>query len=150
MLEQALASLALSGATAVVAAMATDAWQTARTGAVRLLGRGEPPRQTVVETQLDADAALVVTGPDSDSARQELIPVWTRRLSAFLRENPTAAGELQALLDEIRPTLPPTGQHWVQNVTAHGHGTALGTMGGDIHYHPGPAGPVEAGQADRE
>ncbi|MEU0679405.1 hypothetical protein [Streptomyces albogriseolus] len=151
MLDQTLAALALSGATTVVAAMATDAWEAARTGTARLLGRGEPPRQATVEHQLDADAELVLSEADSPGARRELVPVWNRRLAAFLRENPAAADELRALLDEIRPALPQGESCWVQQVTAHGQGTAFGVQGGDIHYHAGPATPAagEAAQADR-
>ncbi|MFK0258277.1 hypothetical protein [Streptomyces sp. NPDC090445] len=151
MLDQTLAALALSGATAVVAAMATEAWEAARTGTARLLGRGEPPRQAAIENQLDADAELVLSESDSPGVRRELVPVWNRRLVAFLRENPAAAGELRALLEEVRPALPEGGAGWVQHVTAHGRGTAFGVQGGDIHYHAGPATPAddEATQADR-
>jgi hypothetical protein len=100
---------------------------------------------------LDADAELVLSEADSSGVRRELVPVWNRRLVAFLRENPAAADELRTLLDEVQPALPQGEHRWVQQVTAHGQGTAFGVQGGDIHYHAGPARPTagEATQADR-
>lgn len=52
MLSEALSGLAAAGGTALVGAVATDAWHSARTGFARLLGRGEPALERVESVRL--------------------------------------------------------------------------------------------------
>lgn len=128
MLEESLTALAAAGGGAVVAAMATDAWQVTRDGVVRLFrGRAE------VEGRLDEDAALVAGAEDPDGARQALVPAWALRLRALLTEHPECAEELRAL---IRDT--PGGQHSVQHNTAHDNGRVFGVQHGNIVFHQNP------------
>ncbi|MER5309087.1 hypothetical protein ABT034_15010 [Streptomyces sp. NPDC002773] len=128
MIEESLTALAAAGGGAVVAAMATDAWQVTRDGVVRLFrGRAE------VEGRLDEDAALVAGAEDTDEARQALVPAWALRLRALLTEHPEYADELRAL---IRDT--PGGQHSVQHNTAHDNGLVFGVQHGNIVFHQSP------------
>jgi hypothetical protein len=134
MLEDMLAGLAKAGGSAIVAAMATDAWQTAKSRVTRLLGRGDERREHSVEEALDEDAALLEgAGTDIDLARAELAPVWGRRLAMLLEENPGVAGELRELVERLRADLPTVQQSWLQQ-----YNTA--TAGGTVIAHQGPGG----------
>ena len=112
--QQLLEALALTGATTVVAAMATDAWQTARTGTARLFHHGGQELQDAIEARLNANAALAARAPDAGRARLGLVPVWQLELEELMRQHPGAAGELQALVDQVQAELPVTQKDWVQ------------------------------------
>jgi hypothetical protein len=150
--EQVLADLAMAGATSVVTAMATSAWGATRTGMRRVFHR-DRSQQESVEGQLDADAALVTQDADADAVRQDLVPVWNRRLTLLLRQHPDAANDLRALVDAVRTALPQAQQQWVMNVTAHG-GVAAGAQGhgSGVHIHnypnPDPPPPIPGTPAD--
>ncbi len=119
--QQVMETLALSGATAVVAAMATDAWQATRRGMARLFSRGGGA-VPAVEAQLDGDAEIVERDEDTDGARQDLVGPWRRRLLALLRQFPEAQADLMVLIEQIRGELPQAEQNWVQANLARGHG----------------------------
>ncbi|MDG6108835.1 hypothetical protein Daura_06030 [Dactylosporangium aurantiacum] len=136
-----LTALAMTGASTIVAAMATNAWQSTRDGVARLFRRpGHDPR--VVEAQLEGDASVVAQDEDVDGARQDLVGPWRRRLAALLREHPEAEPELRALVEEIRRQLPAAEQRWLQINTVSGSGTLFATQGGNVIVHG--AGPDQA------
>ncbi|WP_405793711.1 hypothetical protein [Streptomyces sp. NBC_01506] len=139
MLSETLTVLASSGAGALAAAMATDAWQGARAGAVRLFRRRGDDGQAALEGQLDRQAALVQEADDADEARQLVQGQWQLEFAQLLREHPEAAAELNSLVEGIRSELPEPQQNWVQNITARDHATAYGVQGGNVnHYHQAP------------
>jgi hypothetical protein len=139
--QQMLEALALTGATTVVAAMATDAWQAARARTVRLFHH-RTHDFPAVEAQLEGDAVVVARDEDAEAARQELVGPWRRRLVALLREDPDAAAELTALIHEVRRELPQAQRSWVQTNTAHGHGIVNAVQHGSQHnYYPDSAPP---------
>jgi hypothetical protein len=122
-------TLALTGATTVAAAMATDAWHSARTGTARLFHRSGRARQKAIEDQLDANAALVSRAPDADRARLSLVPLWQLELEDLLRSDSDAASEVQTLVEEIRAELPENQRSWVMNIIAKDQGHAYGAQG---------------------
>jgi hypothetical protein len=138
MLPEILASLAATAATAVVAAMGTDAWESARSRVARLLGRNDRQRVKFIEAQLDEDATLVHDADERDKVRAELAPLWGRRLAGLLQANPDAAEELQGLIKQVRTELPPTQREWLQQyIRVTGGGTVFaqqGSGGQHIHY----------------
>ena len=138
MLEE-LMALAAAGGTALVGAMATDAWEAARSGVARLLGRDDRRRVEVIEGQLEEDAALVRgAGAEGDQVREELAPAWGRRLAKVLQDNPGAAEELRILVERVHAQVPPQQQAWIQHVTATRGGTAFGqqgTGGQHVYYY---------------
>ncbi|MEV0452996.1 hypothetical protein [Streptomyces sp. NPDC050600] len=145
MLAEQVTALAGAGATALIGAMATDLWQGARGGAVRLFGRGGEERGSAMGAQLDEDAALVGrAAPDgaADEIRAELLPVWRRRLILLLEEHPEYEADLRALVDSVRDGLPDSRQVWTQHNTARDHGTLFAVQGGNLHYHQAGAGHV--------
>ncbi|WP_433832358.1 hypothetical protein ACQP2E_15930 [Actinoplanes sp. CA-015351] len=141
-----LVSLAASGSAALVAAAATDAWQQARAGFERILNQRDASRRRLTERRLDQTAAQVEQArPDErPEVRRRLQEQWQTRLSDLLEEDPTAAGQVQAVTDEIQKTLPAAQQQWVQHITASApNATAQGVMFGSIITHPPTGAPQQ-------
>ncbi len=134
-LSEALSVLASAGGTAMVGAMATDAWHTARTRFVRLLGQGEQALERVESERLDRAAADTIHLPDEDrgAALQSLQRRWTSQLELLLEEHPAAADELRSLVEELAARQPQPQQTWVQNNVAHAGGVQNITQRGDIN-----------------
>ncbi|GGR70202.1 hypothetical protein [Streptomyces roseolus] len=131
MLEDQIVALAASGGAAVVAAMATDAWQPTREGVARLFRR----QGAEVEGRLDEDAALVAAAEDgeaADAARQALAPGWALRLRTLLAAHPEYA-------EELRTLLPAEGgaTRSVQYNIAHDQGRVFGVLDGSTVIHQG-------------
>jgi hypothetical protein len=145
MLAETLAALAATGATTLVAAMTTDAWQAARSGVARLFGRDGLARQEAIEAQLAGNAALVAQADDAGRVRQSLVALWQLELESLLRQHPDAAEELGALVAHVQAALPPAQQEWVQTNIARDHGKVFAVQGGNIVFHsasPRPAAPA--------
>ncbi|MEU6864981.1 hypothetical protein ABZ924_17140 [Streptomyces sp. NPDC046876] len=135
MLTDALEMLAAAGGTALVGAVATDAWQTTRSGFTRLLGRGNPQAEQTTAGRLDRAAAEVsrASGPQElESVRRDLQAEWRGRLKDLLEEQPELAAELRELIARVEAELPASQQTWVQNNTAYGGGIQNITQSGDI------------------
>jgi hypothetical protein len=146
MLTEALTALGAAGGTAVVGAMATDAWKITRDGVARLFARGGAGRQDVIAAALDEDAGILVDTNEADreQVRQELVAVWRRRMARLLDQHPDTATDLQDLITRVRAALPPGQQAWVMHNTATAGGTVIahqGTGSQHIHYDR-PAGPA--------
>ncbi|MEU7041754.1 hypothetical protein AB0A77_11955 [Streptomyces varsoviensis] len=122
-------ALVLAAGTAVVGAMATDSWQTARSAVVAWWRRARP------EEAEGVDAALGRVRPQLLAARQArdtaseaaLASDWQSRLRRVLEADPRLARELRSLLDdEITPVLPAPERARVETLvmkaSATGHG----------------------------
>jgi len=127
-------AMAMTGATTIVAAMATDTWSAARKGAAKLFCRGLH-RQAHIEVQLDANAALVVQARDADRARGALTGLWQLELEGFLTRHPDAAEELGTLIAQIQAGLPEAQQQWVQHNTARDHSLLNAVQHGTQHNY---------------
>ncbi len=158
MLEALLALAALAGNTVVTAAV-TDAWESARKGFARLLGRGDPDRTAAAERRLEETRNQLAgaQGADLERARARLEAQWTTRLEDLLEDDPGVEADLRALVEEIRAQLPAgvvsAADHSVAagrdvNITASGGGFAAGVVHGNMAppglAAPGPTGPGPA------
>ncbi|MEZ7130506.1 hypothetical protein ACBR40_34680 [Nonomuraea sp. AD125B] len=121
--------IVLAAGTALVTAMATDAWQSARDGAVALWRRARPEQAEVVEAELTEvrEQVLRARGEGDADTEQALTGSWQVRLQQLLRTDPSLAGELRRVLDEVlTPALQPADQDrigsLVMKATASGHG----------------------------
>ncbi|MEU7293100.1 hypothetical protein AB0A76_07840 [Streptomyces exfoliatus] len=141
MMEEALTVLAASGGSAVVAAMATDAWQTARGRVVRLFRHDGDSQQASVGAQLDGGAQLVAQAETLEKARQVLLPYWQLQLTEFLRRHPDAADELRSLAADVTAALPAVEQRWVQHNQVSGPGSLYAALGGNVIVHQTAAAP---------
>jgi hypothetical protein len=158
LVEGLLALASLAGQT-VVAAAATDAWEAAKRGFARLLGRGDPERARLAERRLEETREQLkdLLGPELERARAQLAEAWQTRLIDLLEEHPDDADDLRTLVDQIQAKLPAgavsAAGHGVAagrdvNVTASSGGVAAGTIHGQVSpgnpTRPGPA----KGQSD--
>lgn len=136
MIAETLTALAGAGASTLVSAMATDLWQGTREGVARVFGRHSPDRETGVVALLDEDARTVgsADGNEVGAVRQELVPVWRRRMLALLTEHPEAVEELRGLVERTAPLLSGGQQRWVQTNIAYDSATQLAVQGGNIVY----------------
>ncbi|QMU76738.1 hypothetical protein GXW83_14305 [Streptacidiphilus sp. PB12-B1b] len=121
MMDSELVMLASTGATTVVALMATDAWEQARAAMVSLWQRVHPDRVATLEAQLaeGRSALLAARETGEDTVPQALVSEWNGRIGRLLAVEPQAAGYLRQLIDE---QLTP----------------ALAAVGGDQHIAEGP------------
>jgi hypothetical protein len=97
--------------TALVGAIATDAWEQVR-GALTGLWRRVHPQQTAdgVGTELDGlrEQVLVARRADDTGTVKALEGAWQLRLQELLRADPALAVELQRVLEEVlTPALTP-------------------------------------------
>ena len=94
MLAETLTALAALAGNTVVAAAATDAWEAARQGFARLLGRGDPDRTKMAEQRLaeTREQVTVAEGKDLEQARAALAERWAGRRADLLRRAEGRAG----------------------------------------------------------
>jgi hypothetical protein len=135
-----IAAAAAAGGTALIGAAATDAWQTARDGVVKLFARSGKRRTELVRDRLDQDVAVIeAAGPgERDEVRARLLPGWQVRLADLLEEFPDAREELSAWAEQVRAQLPSAQASWVQNNTAREHGTVFVVQHGSQSVYQGP------------
>ena len=154
LLAETLVALAALAGNTVVAAATTDAWEAARKGFARLLGRGDPDRTKVAERRLaeTREQLTAAEGADLEQVRTALAERWAVRLADLLEEHPDAEGDLRALVQQIEAQLPAgmvsAADHAVAagrdvNISAAGGGVAAGVIHGNVAPPdptlPGPA-----------
>src|SRR5580693_4417440 len=98
-----IALAALAGNTVVTAAV-TDAWEAARKGFARLLGRGDPDKTKLADERLAEthDQLAQATGADLERVRAALEAQWVTRLTDLLQEDPGVEADLRALVQQIQ------------------------------------------------
>jgi hypothetical protein len=107
LMDAELAALAAAGATALVQQMVTDGWGNVRDRVVVFFSRGRDGE--AVQGELEASRADLAAARDADDeeAADDVRASLRVRLRRTLRDDPAAAAELRALLDELAP--PATG-----------------------------------------
>jgi hypothetical protein len=146
--------VSLAGQTVVTAAV-TDAWEAARQGFARLLGRGDPDKTKLAEQRLAATHAQLTgaEGADLERARAALEAQWVTRLADLLEEDPGIEADLRTLVEEIqaRPSasVVSAADHAIAagrdvNIRASGGGVAAGVIHGNVDP-PNPIGQGPAG-----
>ena len=155
MLAEGLMALASLAGQTVVKAAATDAWEAARRGVARLLGRGDPKQEELAEQRLEQTREQL-TGPegtDLDQARSALAAQWATRLADLLEEDPYAEADLRALVNEIQRALPAAMVSAADHAVAAGRDVNIGASGGGvaagvIHGNVAPPNPTRPGPAN--
>lgn len=135
-----LAELAAAGGSALVGAMATDAWQATRSWVAGLFGRGGSAEQAAIEAQLDGHAALVAQAEDPDGVRESLVAVWQLQLQSLLGQHPEVEEDLRELVARVQEALPASQRTWVQTNIARDQATQHIVQHGTLHVHPSDAG----------
>jgi hypothetical protein len=148
-LAEGLMALAALAGNTVVAAAASDAWEGARRGFARLLGRGDPKKEQLAEQRLE-ETRQQLAGTDSDQVRAAQAAGWKTRLADLLEEDPGVEADLRALVQQIQAALPAgvvsAADHAVAagrdvSITASGGGVAAGV----IHGNVAPPNPTQQG-----
>ena len=155
MLEETLMALAALAGNTVVAAATTDAWEAARKGFARLLGRGNSEQEQLAERRL-SDTRQQLTGAegaDLEQARAVLAERWAGRLADLLEEHPGAEADLRALVQQIQAQLPARMVSAADHAVAAGRDVTIKATGGGvaagiIHGNVAPPDPTWQGPAN--
>lgn len=133
--------IVLAAGTALIGAMATDAWQQARAGIVALWRRARPQEAGNVERELAEVRAEVVAARQVNDAdtEQALTGAWQLRLQQLLRSDPALASALRRVLDEtLTPALPPAERirigRLIMRGSSHDSSTFNQVAGDQINY----------------
>jgi hypothetical protein len=97
-------SIVAAFGTALVGAIATDAWQQVRDSLTSLWRRVNPQQKAdVIGTELDGlrEQVLAACGDGDTGIVKALEGVWQLKLLELLRADPALAAELQRILDEV-------------------------------------------------
>src|ERR1700755_625755 len=106
----------MTGASTLVAAMATGAYESARARTAALFRRRgdcEPD----VRAALDRSAARLAEAGPADGVRDGQIARWQEDLLDLLRQCPDTEADLRSLISEVRRQLPPERVSWVQQIS---------------------------------
>lgn len=117
-----LTALAWKGASTVVALLATDAWEKAKTGLGSLWRGNRSERADAIEAELvEARASLLdARGERNEALEGALTRVWQGRLAQLLATDPTLAAQLQQLLNEVLvPALPIGERDRIRKIEMH-------------------------------
>ncbi|HLX50202.1 MAG TPA: hypothetical protein VKS82_17895 [Streptosporangiaceae bacterium] len=124
--------LALAAASALMTAVATDAWSEVRAGVVNLWRRVHPERVPAIESELvDVRNEIVISRQAGDAeVEKELAADWRRKFQRLTQAHPELVPELRLLAEEwIR--LAPAGQD--RSVVANVEQTAIATGRGTVY-----------------
>ncbi|GAA0387622.1 hypothetical protein GCM10009530_43350 [Microbispora corallina] len=131
--------IVVAAGTAVVSAMATSAWETARDGVVALWRRAHPDKAEQAGAELEVVRAEVVQARrDGDAdTEQALAGEWQSKLQRLVRTEPALADEVRRLLEEyLMPALAADEQTRVRSIiqtaNATGRHNTIYQAGGNI------------------
>ncbi|GHF38924.1 hypothetical protein GCM10018790_15900 [Kitasatospora xanthocidica] len=138
-----LTTLAASGATQVVSAIATDAWPAVKAAVLALWRRSHPER---VEADLEQAREDLLSAQESgrpEELQVLLVNEWQARLSRLLVAYPELADELRSLVAGLVAERGPDGARTTGPVTMTAHVTGGGDAyqaGRDLTVHRPTAG----------
>jgi hypothetical protein len=99
--------------TALVQAIATDAWKQVKQAITSLWNRVRPGQASQTAGELDElrQQVLQARADNDRGTEQALEGTWQLRLQGLLQADPALAGELQQVLEQVlTPALPQAGQ----------------------------------------
>lgn len=134
-----LNELAMTGASTLVGAITTQAWQSARSRFLAIFGE-DTPGKGLARRLDDDESKLAGLDPQAQQqAREGLASEWQVRLKDLLSDHPEAGEALRAWTEQVRAQLPAVHQEWVQHNLARDQATQYNVQGGNQHiHHPGP------------
>ncbi|MEU0645992.1 hypothetical protein [Streptomyces umbrinus] len=133
----------MAAGTALVGAMATDAWEQIRDAMVALWRRARPERAEAVGSELEElrNQVLDARSHDDNDTEDALTGAWRIHLQQLLRQNPALVVELRHVLDHhLTPALSEEVQARVQSIvqSATVSGGVSIQAGRDVHTTPLP------------
>ncbi len=145
-MEAELVALASAGATALVQQMAGEAWEQVRGRVTAFFARRSGGDPEVIGEELDearGELAAAAESGDDDAtaeARTGAHAEWKNRLRRALRNDPEAAAELRALLDELDQ-----GSPTITRQTVETHNTISGGVQHGMVIQAGSIGSLNPG-----
>src|SRR5579859_5674758 len=125
---------------ALVQAIATDAWQQVKKAVVALWHRVRSEHKDQVGDDLDELRAQILcarAGRDAPT-EQALEGTWQLRLQKLMQADPSLAGDLRKVLDQVlTPALPPGGQAQILTILMTGTSRESSTftqIGTQVNY----------------
>ena len=153
-LVAALVALAALAGNTVVTAAVTDAWEAARKGFARLLGRGDPDKTKAAERRLEEtrDQLTQATDADVERVRAALEAQWRTRVADLLEDDPSVEGDLRALVEQVQAQVSASGPSVAAgrdisggvNIADRGGVVARDVQGGISTGNPPPPGPASS------
>ena len=140
MVAEWILSAVAAGGSALVGAVATDAWQTARSGVTRLFGRTDRRRADLAARWADETAAEITAAPagQREQVRQRWEQTWQQRLADLVEEHPELGEELRTWAVGLCRQLPTAEQGRVNTFIARDHATQYNAPDGTITVNVGP------------
>ncbi|WP_042412992.1 hypothetical protein [Streptacidiphilus anmyonensis] len=129
-MNEELAELAASGATALVSAMGTDLWQEARRLMSGVIAQARGSRRKELSVALDRSSTATRGAVDAS-----VLHYWTEALAQLLERNPALAQDVMALAS-LRATEQPGVAIQVNSATHSGEVFAV--LHGSQHFASGP------------
>lgn len=129
-MNEELAELAASGATALVSAMGTDLWERARTLMSGLLAQARGSRRQELSVALNRQLTAA-----RGAVNTEAVDYWTEALCQLLDRNPALAQDVMALASLRTPERPDIA---VQVNSATDSGEVFAVQHGSQHFAAGP------------
>ncbi|MYT27557.1 MULTISPECIES: hypothetical protein [unclassified Streptomyces] len=129
-MNEELAELAASGATALVAAMGTDLWQEAKRLMSGVLAQARSSRRNELSAALDRQSTATRGAVDAGA-----VHYWTEALSQLLDRNPDLARDVMALGSLRTPERPDIV---IQVNSATDSGEVFAVQHGTQHFSSGP------------
>lgn len=104
-MEPEIVDLARTAGTTLVTLMATDTWQSARSGLTALWRRVLPARADDLAGDLDAarEELIAARRAGDEEAERELRAEWSGRVRRLLVQQPDVADELRRVLADLEP-----------------------------------------------
>lgn len=90
-----------AASSALVTAMATDAWSWMKQGFVRIFGRAGAPAKSV-ENRLEASRGELVAAAGDETVRAAIESAWRTRILDIIEDDPTLTTDLWALVEKAR------------------------------------------------
>jgi hypothetical protein len=135
-----LAALISAAATTLVQLLATDSWERAKSSVSTLWQRVHPDHAEVVQAELadSRDAVLAARSAGDQQAERDVEIEWRGRLRHLAATDPSIAGDLAVLLENLRTALSASEQgpsgHIEMHARASGHGQVY-QAGRDQHIN---------------
>ncbi|SEG49320.1 hypothetical protein SAMN05216223_105479 [Actinacidiphila yanglinensis] len=129
-MNEELAELAATGATALVSAMGTDLWTEAKRLMSRVLAGARGGRQRELSAALDRPSTAARGAVDGTA-----VAYWTEALSSLLDRNPALAEDVTALASLRVPERPDIA---IQVNSAADAGEVFAVQHGSQHFAAGP------------
>ncbi|MDT0341363.1 hypothetical protein [Streptomyces litchfieldiae] len=133
-MDPAIATVAATAATTLVAAMTTETWEQTKRAFARLLGAGRDDEGTDAEEELEQARATVQAAREhgDSSAEDEVRENWEVRLRDLLAERREADAQIRALLAAVRS---PASTVYNQNVRSGGAGAQGPGASVTVNHH---------------